>query len=141
MNLSETLVEIVNPFEKSISDFWGLWHMKSEPQTIMDSQQMVEAVSQNSQDLVLAKPTSSTPRHSIESILGLQSRKRSHSHIDDSGIGPHENTGDDFSLLHVIFWGVSLWMVVFFPILTLFNQDILIRSLLNSKRKIKVKIN
>ncbi|XP_033220254.1 retinal homeobox protein Rx1-like [Belonocnema kinseyi] len=60
----------------------------------MDSQQLVEAVSQNSQDLLLAKPTSSTPRHSIESILGLQSRKRSHSQIDDSGIGPHDNTGD-----------------------------------------------
>ena len=59
----------------------------------MDSQQLVEAVSQNSQDLVIAKPTSSTPRHSIASILGFTSRKRSHREMEDSGIGTQESTG------------------------------------------------
>ncbi|XP_043469401.1 retinal homeobox protein Rx1-like isoform X2 [Leptopilina heterotoma] len=62
----------------------------------MDSQQLVETVSQNSQDLVIAKPTSSTPRHSIESILGLVNRKRSHQVMEDSGYNTQENsTGEN----------------------------------------------
>lgn len=52
----------------------------------MDSQQLVETVSQNSQDSIIAKPTSSTPRHSIESILGLVNRKRNLRDMEDSGI-------------------------------------------------------
>ncbi|KAH0953641.1 hypothetical protein HN011_002426 [Eciton burchellii] len=59
----------------------------------MDSQQLVDTASQNSQDIVLPKPTSSTPRHSIDAILGLASHKRTHQEMEDTSRDTQENTG------------------------------------------------
>lgn len=63
----------------------------------MDSQQLVDSVSQNSQDIVLPKPASSTPRHSIDAILGLASHKRTHQEMEDTSRDTQENTGTDFT--------------------------------------------
>lgn len=60
----------------------------------MDSQQLVDTASQNSQDIVLPKPASSTPRHSIDAILGLANNKRSHQEMEDNGRDAQENTGN-----------------------------------------------
>lgn len=59
----------------------------------MDSQQLVDTASQNSQDIVLPKPASSTPRHSIDAILGLASHKRTHQEMEDTSRDTQENTG------------------------------------------------
>ncbi|XP_076279363.1 uncharacterized protein LOC143208655 isoform X1 [Lasioglossum baleicum] len=59
----------------------------------MDSQQLVDTASQNSQDIVLPKPASSTPRHSIDAILGLANNKRTHQEMEDSARDTQENTG------------------------------------------------
>lgn len=69
----------------------------------MDSQQLVDTASQNSQDIVLPKPASSTPRHSIDAILGLANNKRSHQEMEDNGRDAQENTGNtglSFILIH-----------------------------------------
>ncbi|KZC04174.1 Retinal homeobox protein Rx [Dufourea novaeangliae] len=58
----------------------------------MDSQQLVDTASQNSQDIVLPKPASSTPRHSIDAILGLANNKRSHQEMEDNARDTQENT-------------------------------------------------
>lgn len=63
----------------------------------MDSQQLVDSASQNSQDIVLPKPASSTPRHSIDAILGLASHKRTHQEMEDSSRDTQENTGTNFT--------------------------------------------
>lgn len=60
----------------------------------MDSQQLVDTASQNSQDIVLPKPASSTPRHSIDAILGLANNKRSHQEMEDNARDTQENTGN-----------------------------------------------
>lgn len=60
----------------------------------MDSQQLVDTASQNSQDIVLPKPASSTPRHSIDAILGLANNKRSHQEMEDNGRDAQENAGN-----------------------------------------------
>lgn len=65
----------------------------------MDSQQLVDTASQNSQDIVLPKPASSTPRHSIDAILGLASHKRNHQEMEDTNRDAQENTGTTISLL------------------------------------------
>ncbi|KAG6797122.1 retinal homeobox protein Rx1 [Apis mellifera caucasica] len=61
----------------------------------MDSQQLVDTASQNSQDIVLPKPASSTPRHSIDAILGLANNKRSHQEMEDNGRDAQENAGEN----------------------------------------------
>ncbi|XP_015610536.1 retinal homeobox protein Rx1 [Cephus cinctus] len=61
----------------------------------MDSQQLVETASQNSQDIILPKPASSTPRHSIDAILGLPSNKRNHQEMEDGARDVQENTGEN----------------------------------------------
>ncbi|KAL0134553.1 hypothetical protein PUN28_001384 [Cardiocondyla obscurior] len=61
----------------------------------MDSQQLVDTASQNSQDIVLPKPASSTPRHSIDAILGLASHKRTHQEMEDTSRDTQENTGEN----------------------------------------------
>ncbi|CAL7946125.1 unnamed protein product [Xylocopa violacea] len=61
----------------------------------MDSQQLVDTASQNSQDIVLPKPASSTPRHSIDAILGLGNNKRSHQEMEDSARDTQENAGEN----------------------------------------------
>ncbi|XP_076279365.1 retina and anterior neural fold homeobox protein 2 isoform X3 [Lasioglossum baleicum] len=61
----------------------------------MDSQQLVDTASQNSQDIVLPKPASSTPRHSIDAILGLANNKRTHQEMEDSARDTQENTGEN----------------------------------------------
>lgn len=60
----------------------------------MDSQQLVDTASQNSQDIVLPKPASSTPRHSIDAILGLANNKRGHQEMEDNARDTQENTGN-----------------------------------------------
>lgn len=60
----------------------------------MDSQQLVDTASQNSQDIVLPKPASSTPRHSIDAILGLANNKRTHQEMEDNARDAQENTGN-----------------------------------------------
>lgn len=74
--------------------------LASKPPTgfpTMDSQQLVDSASQNSQDIVLPKPASSTPRHSIDAILGLASHKRSHQEMEDPSRDTQENTGTNFT--------------------------------------------
>ncbi|XP_043520726.1 retinal homeobox protein Rx1-like [Frieseomelitta varia] len=61
----------------------------------MDSQQLVDTASQNSQDIVLPKPASSTPRHSIDAILGLANNKRSHQEMEDNARDTQENAGEN----------------------------------------------
>ncbi|XP_076391499.1 retinal homeobox protein Rx1 isoform X1 [Megachile rotundata] len=61
----------------------------------MDSQQLVDTASQNSQDIVLPKPASSTPRHSIDAILGLANNKRGHQEMEDNARDTQENTGEN----------------------------------------------
>jgi len=65
----------------------------------MDSQQLVDTASQNSQDIVLPKPASSTPRHSIDAILGLASHKRNHQEMEDTNRDTQENAGTNLALL------------------------------------------
>lgn len=68
----------------------------------MDSQQLVDTASQNSQDIVLPKPASSTPRHSIDAILGLASHKRTHQEMEDTNRDTQENTGStrNFTIIY-----------------------------------------
>ncbi|KAG7201111.1 hypothetical protein KM043_003907 [Ampulex compressa] len=68
---------------------------RQQDRPAMDSQQLVDAASQNSQDIVLPKPASSTPRHSIDAILGLASHKRTHQEMEDSNRDAQENTGEN----------------------------------------------
>lgn len=50
----------------------------------MDSNQLVETASQNSQDITMQqKPASSTPRHSIDAILGLAVQKHHRGGIEE----------------------------------------------------------
>lgn len=65
----------------------------------MDSQQLVDTASQNSQDIVLPKPASSTPRHSIDAILGLAGHKRAHQEMEDTSRDTQENTGTNLLFL------------------------------------------
>ncbi|XP_046426537.1 retinal homeobox protein Rx1 [Neodiprion pinetum] len=61
----------------------------------MDSHQLVETASQNSQDITIQqKPASSTPRHSIDAILGLAGRKRSAQDMEE-GSREHETNGEN----------------------------------------------
>lgn len=63
----------------------------------MESEQLIERAPQNSEDLVLPKPSNSIPRHSIDAILG-RGQKRSHQEMEEgarefTGKDPQESTG------------------------------------------------
>ncbi|XP_044009834.1 retinal homeobox protein Rx-like isoform X2 [Aphidius gifuensis] len=60
----------------------------------MESQQIVETSSQNSQDLVIPKPANSIPRHSIDAILG-RGQKRKHQDMEETTRDPQESTGEN----------------------------------------------
>ncbi|XP_012282155.1 retinal homeobox protein Rx1 [Orussus abietinus] len=61
----------------------------------MDSSRSVETSSPSSQDIVLPKPANSTPRHSIDAILGITGRQRNFQEMEDGARDGHENTGDN----------------------------------------------
>lgn len=65
----------------------------------MESQQLVETSSPNSQDLVLPKPANSIPRHSIDAILGRGQKRKHQQDIEEATRDPQESTGKFYSAI------------------------------------------
>ncbi|XP_057318853.1 retinal homeobox protein Rx-like isoform X2 [Microplitis mediator] len=64
----------------------------------MESQPLIETSSQNSQDIVLPKPATSIPRHSIDYILKRAGQKRTHQENEEISLtsrDTQESTGEN----------------------------------------------